>query len=1390
MADISRSSPAPAAGQKQGPAIKTEVSSEAETTTATGALRPRCSCQSTFQSSEQVLGAIQSDADTSSLIEWLAGEEIREEGDEFVLIRRDDDSNVHHPHANTYGRCPARVGAAFAILNAIRDACRTHLDRQQSTAVSSSSSLLPLGPSAGSSGTSGFVQNESTTSPVKARYEDDFPSLLSSSSGAETATIFTTSSASAASANVLIPRKKKKKQQQPAKEASAETDPRRRSFPIAKSVQPQQKAPVPKSAPKKRIRPVSLKTTTSSSSPWPAASSTSVATLASDVIKKGNIASQPSQDPLNSNVVNSSLSSKSSKSCWGGSSSDASAPIPAAATMSGTIGFGAARPPPGFGSGMVDSDATAAIPATPRKLDGSFAKPEIDPATSQSPSERASSVGRAIPRSADNEGDETAREMDDETLNRLVGIYTTLILHQLVPSVPLELHLLVRLLSLNTDSGTRNVPFEEADAKESVSAGIIKFRGLFSTTRSCRVFASRALTELETPVLSSLGHVVLRKLVELPSMKEVLPDVVGSLRRLFDERNRVLDRAESLEGAVVGMSITGSSNTPFLTVPFDENRDSKHNYRSRDRTLLFNNREESRDKFMFQLRAFQEIRGTVLDPAQADVYISDIKVACREMMHGLLPGNMGWFAGLFTNLLLQIGLVAVEETDKDVLKQVADKDRLKKLHRRFTAKGGQKNKSSQRLVLDNNNKSSPTASSSSLQPEHFFSGHQEFFFIFLRTVDSYQFSIHLRRRLVGLINEMNSVADARGLENRVLRIQLLAKFLGMLVFSPHWNSTSTDAINKTNAAVMADSKEALAHLNCTTPILNLRAYIEECWRNGRLVVTIPWVVEFLRMASWDTVSLQASYYQKIFAILRSIHRRLGQQHQSSAEGLASNLQLVSFQLEVLFADVIGLVKADALPLVVLPSRPTLSIADANDDKPMRFDMIPLNFTKLYLFASSSYLEEFYKLISELVEKKDKAGGRVGASKKLRPYAITAQVDGIVSRSSPFSKQMESVNGTLIGQNPSSPHANLISPQKGINNRRNKISIQEKLIDAFFHQHNDLQQVCEFVVERSVKNALSVVVKDHIAPGFAVPASDFDCAFDAFLKMIRQKEQDALATACGEMKAQCDRMVRESIKLLSSPETKAAVLDIATDLSTRHSQEKGEEHISQIVRQEAQKRIDEYIKAEAVKKRSKSASRSATCRNAEVQSAAGGLAKDLRAAAAILEQVGRSEAPWTVSQSNQALFRGVSESFSAVTQPGNLPWNEYCLIEEDGRKFVTALLSVLRTWFSAPSNERRGYPPLFLDAITISIGLAKVGLPYYGLKRIGNVCCKHAHDLKAWNEVSSCSGVGTGSDDDKSSARRLVAPSTILTGMLEVEMITPRELDVTLNSIRTLCNDVV
>ena len=201
---------------------------------------------------------------------------------------------------------------------------------------------------------------------------------------------------------------------------------------------------------------------------------------------------------------------------------------------------------------------------------------------------------------------------------------------------------------------------------------------------------------------------------------------------------------------------------------------------------------------------------------------------------------------------------------------------------------------------------------------------------------------------------MDAGADARGFEDRVLKLQMLSKFLGMLVFSPGWDlSTNANAGVASSAkgsnTIDSDAKESLANLNFTNPIMDVRKYVEEGWRNCRLIVTIPWVVEYLRMATWDSVSLQASYYQKLFALLRSVHRMLGQI--VIAEGLALNCQLVMIQLEDLFSYVVGLMKAEGLPLMVLPERNL--VVSGDDSKVLRLDALPLRFTKIYIFASSS-----------------------------------------------------------------------------------------------------------------------------------------------------------------------------------------------------------------------------------------------------------------------------------------------------------------------------------------------------------------------------------------------------------------------------------------------------
>ena len=615
-----------------------------------------CPCEH-FCTPERVLGAISSENETEMLISWIEGEIIKEEGEEFILLRQADGRNIKPCHAGSYGRCPNRVGAAFAILNAIRDECRRHLDRQSMASSRSSAALLSLAPPSASSS----LSLEDATSPVKpARYEDAFPSLKSTIAGAASLSV------SELAPNVLIPRKKKKKKK---KKHQVEEH-------IENSTSVQQKQSAGKEQKvketnanantKRRIRPVSISSVANTSlSPWPGAGIAPSSNKGDTSVIRGNIAKLPSEDPgalaLNVRPPSMTLNRQQVKI---GSHQEV---MGMRGVSSDPFSVFNVPPPPGL---EIPTSSKPEI-VTPRKLDGSFAKSDELFEVIGGPSCQCNDTGHG--NGVSRKGiDRETRAWDSASLGRTVSIYTALISNLLVPSVPLELHLLLRLLSLS--------PTKDTAQGEPLSFMVLKEKNqiekIFASPQACREFAIRALEKLENPLLSSLSEIIVNKMVMLPSMNEFLPDTVSRLRVLVEATNKV-DGRDDLKNGSAGVSIAGASKTPFLTVPFNESRDSRHNYRSREQTVLFNNREESRDKFMFQLRAFQEIRGTVLDPSQADVYISEMKTGCREMMNGLLPGNIAWFAGLFSDLLLQIGLVAMEETDKEVLKRVTDKDRLK-----------------------------------------------------------------------------------------------------------------------------------------------------------------------------------------------------------------------------------------------------------------------------------------------------------------------------------------------------------------------------------------------------------------------------------------------------------------------------------------------------------------------------------------------------------------------------------------------------------------------------------------------------------------------------------------------------------------------------------------
>lgn len=66
----------------------------------------------------------------------------------------------------------------------------------------------------------------------------------------------------------------------------------------------------------------------------------------------------------------------------------------------------------------------------------------------------------------------------------------------------------------------------------------------------------------------------------------------------------------------------------------------------------------------------------MMDPIQIHRAFDQIKVSLLRLKSELLPSNINWFVEFFTELLLQIGLIPMQELDDDILKNVADKQRL------------------------------------------------------------------------------------------------------------------------------------------------------------------------------------------------------------------------------------------------------------------------------------------------------------------------------------------------------------------------------------------------------------------------------------------------------------------------------------------------------------------------------------------------------------------------------------------------------------------------------------------------------------------------------------------------------------------------------------------
>jgi len=714
-----------------------------------------------FQSDNSITSSVESDIQTDILVDWLSNGA--------------SNSNEVNEKKTATKSCPNRLHASIVILNTIRDACRPYLESSTSPQqAASATTTVGFSPTRSSSLNNSKVNTKDVQpnfNDNQVTYEDSFPSLSSSIP-------------STAAPTMLVGRKKNK-------------------------------------SPKKST--TTIQSAASTSVPTSTTPTLLVGRKKSKVTKNGtkqisnggNSISQSITKGTTNNMNSSLKGSPKAKKRIKPITISLSTGVDSAFAVSSTSDFKSLANQGNIAS--LPSQATTQQIATTND-DDDHILPKIK---STSPS---NIVGTEIDMDESNKVGTTLNPDDLQKLKRLVRIYSTIIRSHLAPSLLLEMHLLVRLISL---SSSRLKTLDET----TTTTHQTNYCDLFQSEVACRTFAAETFTSLEG-VIINMGHETIKLFVALPALQKQCPELCMKLQDIIDTGNSEL-LFETDQKA-----LGSNTNTPHLTLPFDHARDSRHNYRSPDLSRQFKEREELRDSFVRQLRSFQDVRGKLMEHEQAEKCISSIRYESREMLKKMSSGNILWFVNFFCDLLCQIGNTPISETDSEVLKQIGDKKRLQKLHMRFTSKSGQTNKSSRKLRIDQKG----TSSNIKTTPDQSFAiGHQEFFFIFLQAGDSYKFNVHMKRRLARLITEMSAVNETKGLCEHISKTQMLAKFLGMLVFSPNWDMS----VNTPNSVIDHNNNSAVNSF----PI-DVKKCIVTAWKQYRLVVVIPWAVQYLRMMRW------------------------------------------------------------------------------------------------------------------------------------------------------------------------------------------------------------------------------------------------------------------------------------------------------------------------------------------------------------------------------------------------------------------------------------------------------------------------------------------------------------------------------------------------------------
>ncbi|XP_016972601.1 protein disks lost [Drosophila rhopaloa] len=654
---------------------------------------------------------------------------------------------------------------------------------------------------------------------------------------------------------------------------------------------------------------------------------------------------------------------------------------------------------------------------------------------------------------------------DTNQLQLLSTLYSLLFDLNLVPNVLSELSFVLQLLNIrdfgqSPDESDPSMPLER----------LTKYK-------NCVYFALKLL-ENQQKLLLQLDKRTLVVLLQNERLSLLPPGIMQQLEASCQQRPEITTPF-ALE----------TSSSSQQNVYYHVEKDSRDNFPSQNEFGAF---KTQRDLFYKALKQWE-----VSHLNRIFNFASELTPRIREIFKvSDHPVNMAHFAKLFVSQLL----ISATETTESPEELGIKLDPLRH------------NKLAQRLVTSN----------SSVEGQ--FPRSQAFFRDFIAGCSSVAFLVHLKLALyVQLVRHNDStfdllqLAEDVGAEEQsvqqgpyIVRVQsmanmlILAKFLGYVTVLPF--SGTTQHGNPSPPYLCPQQLQLRSHFH---PDFNLREILERSMRQGKLLITLPWLVQYLVMLDLVTLHLPDTLatLELLYGLYAAIHV---DKLQPGAVFIARSC--IGWLLDAQPQLVNGYYSHRALEA---GASSTSSIVDLclsglrcheKSFAPLLEELLPV---------ACPFLQEFRVSITP---------SRQARSGRFR--YITTRLEQLQQSSSATSKEAMAPSELTLAEQQ-----------------------QRKLADAFLHSQNaSTRRLIEFVTERSFKCVVKDAQQEILLPSKASADAKVNeissIKQDEVYEMLQQIFQEARENACQRWKIQVplmlDRRIGQSLEALLPASTNAVL----------------------------------------------------------------------------------------------------------------------------------------------------------------------------------------------------------------------------------------------------------